>query len=85
MRQRANLKNSDVTINPFDVQRNLAELKSNLDEIDSKSIRFKFKNSIDPINLAFNSIESTSVQCLAKDFVRETISDFISFVSKICK
>ena len=85
MKQKANLNYSETTVNPFEVQRNLAELKSNLDAIDSRSIRFKFKNSVDPINLAFDSIESTSVQSLAKDFVRETISDFISFVSKICK
>lgn len=85
MKRRANLKLSNVTVNPFEVQNNTIELKSCLDEIDSRNIRLKFKNSVDPINLAFESIESTSVTVLAKDFVRESISDFISFISKICK
>ena len=85
MKRKPNLSFTEVTVNPFEVQKNSAELKSCLDSIDSKSIRCKFKNTQDPINLAFESIESTSVQVLAKDFIRESITDFISFVSKICR
>lgn len=72
-------------INPFEIQNHSKELMSNLNEIDSRSIRAKFKNTADPINLAFQSIENSSVKTLAKDFVRESVSDFISFISKICK
>ena len=85
MRPKANLTFQEETTNPFEVQNNSAELKSCLDEIDSRSIRCKFKNAKDPIGLAFETIESTSIKALAKDFVRESITDFISFVSKICK
>ena len=85
MRQKANLIFHEETTNPFEIQNNSAELKSCLDEIDSRSIRLRFKNSKDPISLAFETIESTSIKALAKDFVRESLTDFISFVSKICK
>ena len=85
MRQKANLNFEETTTNPFDIQKNPEELMSNLDEIDSRSIRLKFKNAQDPINLAFQSIESTSVKVLARDFIKESFTDFISFVSKICK
>ena len=85
MKRKANLKFEEVTVNPFEVQRNPVELKSSLDEIDSRNIRLKFKNTLDPINFAFEAIESTSVKNLAKDFIQESLSDFVSFVSKICK
>ena len=85
MKRKANRTFQEETINPFEIQNNPAELKSSFDLIDSKDIRLKFKDSTDPINLAFESIESSSVRTLAKDFVRESLSDFVSFVSKICK
>ena len=85
MKRKANLTFQEESINPFEIQKNPTELKSSLDLIDSKDIRLKFKNTEDPINLAFESIENISIQMLAKDFVRESVSDFISFVSKICK
>ena len=85
MKRKANLNFEEVTINPFEVQNNPIELKSCLDEIDSRNIRRKFKNTQDPINLAFEAIESTSVHTLAIDFLQEGLSDFVSFVSKICK
>ena len=85
MRRNANLNFEEETINPFEIQNNPIELKSCLDDMDSRDIRFKFKNTVDPINLAFQAIESTSIAYLAKDFVKESFVDFVSFVSKICK
>jgi len=83
--KKANQPFQEETTNPFEVQKNPKELKSSLDEIDSRDLRVKFKNTEDPIKLAFQSIESSSVAYLAKDFVRESVVDFISFVSKICR
>ena len=85
MNKRANQPFYETTINPFEVQKNSIELKSCLDNIDSRNIRFKFKNTVDPINLAFDTLEATSVEVLARDFIRESITDFISFVSRICR
>ena len=71
--------------NPFTPQDNSAALMESLNEIDSSSIRCKFKNTTDPINLAFETIDNTPLKTLAGDFVRESFSDIVSFVSNICK
>ena len=68
-------------INPFEMSCDRKALLSSLDAIDNKSIRTRFKNTKDPINLAFESIEKTSLQKLARDFVKESFTDVISFVS----
>ncbi len=75
----------EETFNPFEVNCDFASLKESLNAIDNRSIRMKFKNTDDPITLAFESIEKTSLKRLAKDFVKESFSDFISFVVKISK
>lgn len=85
MKSTANPILCEETINPFEIQNNVKKLRESLDEIDSKNIRLKFKNAEDPINLAFESIESTSVKTLAKDFIKESFTDMISFITKICK
>lgn len=72
-------------VNPFEVSENSEALMKNLASIDSHDIRCKFKNTQDPITLAFQTIEETSLKTLAKDFVKESFYDFISFVGDICK
>ncbi|MBQ8475643.1 hypothetical protein IJ531_01120 [bacterium] len=72
-------------VNPFLKQDNSEALMKSLASIDSRDIRCKFKNTEDPITLAFQTIEETSLKSLAKDFVKESFYDFISFVGDICK
>ncbi|MBR2069614.1 MAG: hypothetical protein IJ877_07645 [Candidatus Gastranaerophilales bacterium] len=72
-------------INPFEVRDNSEALMKSLASIDRRDIRSKFKNAQDPITLAFESIEETSLKTLAKDFVKESFYDFISFVGDFCK
>lgn len=85
IRKRQTSQILEEEINPFEVRDNSEQLMKNLASIDSKSIRYKFKNTQDPINLAFETIENTSLKTLAKDFVKESFYDFISFVGDICK
>ena len=75
----------EETFNPFEINCDKEALRLNLDEIDNKSIRYKFKNTQDPINLAFKSIQNASLKVLAKDFVKESFYDMVSFVTNICK
>ncbi len=87
MSKLANLQALDLeeTFNPFEIKDNTESLRKSLNKIDSCDIRTKFKNTQDPINLAFKSIEDTSLKTLAKDFVKESFYDFISCVKDICK
>lgn len=80
-----NLLDLEETFNPFEAKLDAASLRSSLDEIDNRDIRTKFKNTQDPINLAFQTIENTSLKTLAKDFVKESFYDFISCVKDICR
>ena len=81
-----NFSNYDTeNYNPFEIKDNSNLLRSCLNEIDKKSIRFRYKNTEDPINLVFNSIQETSLSTLTKDFIQESFSDLIIFISKLCK
>ncbi len=71
--------------NPFEVKDNTLSLRKSLERIDQKDIRVKFKCAQDPINLAFQKIEDISLKTLAKDFVKESFFDFVSFISNVCK
>ncbi len=73
------------SFNPFEVSFSKEQLMDNLNEIDERNIRTKFKNAQDPINLAFDAIEKTSLKTLARDFVKESFCDIVSFVTDICK
>ncbi len=73
----------EETFNPFNPVYNSESLKSNLNEIDSRSIRSRFKATDDPIQYVFDSFDNTSLKTLAKDFVKEGFSDIISFVSNM--
>ena len=71
-------KQQETVCNPFETKVNSKELMSSLALIDKKSIRTSFKSTQDPINLAFQTIESTSLKTLAADFIKEGFFDFIS-------
>lgn len=73
----------EETFNPFKSVDNSEVLKSNLNEIDSRSIRSTFKATQDPIQYVFDSFNNTSLKTLAKDFVKESFEDIVSFVSNI--
>ena len=71
--------------NPFETKDNTQVLRRNLERIDRRDIRTKFKATQDPINIAFRRIEDISLKTLAKDFVKESFLDFVSFISNVCK
>ena len=85
VKTKVNLQNLESDFNPFEPQQNKEVLVENLNKIDKCSIRTKFKATQDPINLAFEAIENTSLKTLARDFVKESFYDFVSFVTDICK
>ncbi len=85
MIKRRNLEIIEETQNPFEMTFSKEELMCNLNEIDEKNIRSRFKNADDPINLAFDAIGKTSLKTLAKDFIKESFYDTISFITDICK
>ena len=73
----------EETYNPFNPVDNSELLKSNLNEIDSKSIRSRFKATDDPIKYVFDSFDNTSLKTLARDFVKEGFSDIVSFITNM--
>lgn len=75
----------EETFNPFNPVDNTDVLRSNLNEIDSKNIRSRFKATQDPIQYVFESFDNTSLKTLAKDFVKEGFDDLISFVTDIIR
>ena len=85
MRKFSSLNIDSEYINPFEVRDNSELLRTTLNEIDQKNIRCTYKSTEDPINLAFQSIEQTSLKTLTKDFIKEGFLDIISFITKICK
>ena len=85
MSKRRNLELIEETYNPFEQVVSKERLIGNLNEIDERSIRSKFKNTDDPINLAFDAIEKSSLKTLARDFIKESFFDAISFITDICK
>ena len=58
------------------------DLKDILDNLDKRSIIPSFRRTSDPINLAFNYIENKPLKTLAKDFIKDTVADIISFITK---
>lgn len=57
------------------------KLQANLAIIDKKDIRMRFKNSRDPLYIAFDYIDNKSVQELAADFVKDSLFDIVNFIS----
>ena len=75
----------EETFNPFNVVDKSDILKSNLEEIDNRNIRSRFKATEDPIKYVFDSFDNTSLKTLASDFVKESFSDMISFITSIVR
>lgn len=47
--------------------------------------RMRFRNSIDPIYVAYDYLENQSISSLATSFVKESVSGIFEFVSKVVK
>ena len=56
-------------------------LQASLGVIDKKDIRMRFKNSRDPVYVAFDYIDSRPIQELAVEFVKDSLFDVINFIS----
>ena len=57
-------------------------LAAQMDILDQKDIRMRFRNSRDPVLIAFEYLEKQSLKKLAIEFVKDSISDIMYFVSK---
>jgi len=57
-------------------------LSEEMDILDQKDLRMRFKNSRDPVLIAFEYLDNQSLKKLAIEFVKESISDIMCFVSK---
>lgn len=51
--------------------------------LDKKDIRMRFKNSKDPVFVAFEYLDKQPLRKLAVEFVMDSINDIIVFVSKL--
>ena len=47
--------------------------------------RMRFRNSADPIYVAFNYIDNQPISKLATSFVKESVFEVMNFVSKVIK
>lgn len=47
--------------------------------------RMRFRNSKDPIYIAFDFMDRQPLNKLAEEFVKDTVKDVMNFVSKITK
>lgn len=59
------------------------ELEQEFYYLDKKDVRMRFNSSKDPIYFAFDYIEKRSIPALACDFVKESFSEIVNFVSKV--
>jgi len=57
------------------------KLQANLAIIDKKDIRMRFKNSRDPLYIAFDYMDKRPVQDLAIEFVKDSLFDIVNFIS----
>ncbi len=74
-----------VSFNPFTATFDKEALMVNLNQIDSRDLRTRFKNTQDPITLAFKTFDNVPIKTLAKDFIKESFFDLVSFVTDLCK
>ena len=79
---RSMILNYDTADIHFDLD---SELQSALNRLDDLSIRTKFKQATDPVNLAFRHIESKSLGYLAKDFIKLSAEEVIACISGFFK
>lgn len=57
-------------------------VKDKLDQLDKKDPRMRFRNSKDPVFVAFDYLDKQPLKKLAIEFVKDTINDMIIFVTK---
>ena len=57
------------------------KLQASLAILDKKDIRMRFRNSRDPIYIAFDYLDKRPVQELAVDFVKDSIYEIMNFIS----
>ena len=50
---------------------------------DKKDPVMRFKNSRDPVYIAFDAIDKQPISVLAKEFIQETISGTIQMISQV--
>ena len=58
------------------------ENQYNQDLLEQKDKRMRFKNSKDPIYVAFDYLDRQPLKKLAVEFVKDSIYDIFAFVSK---
>lgn len=51
--------------------------------LDKRDSRMRFNNSKDPIYYIFDCIENRPISTLAKEFVKDSFFEAVSFVSKV--
>lgn len=57
------------------------KLQASLAILDKKDLRMRFKNSRDPLYIAFDYIDQRPVQELAIEFVKDSLFDIVNFIS----
>lgn len=80
----ANDKTGNGQYTPLKRKKNAGKrrLSEEMDILDQKDLRMRFKNSRDPVLIAFEYLDNQSLKKLAIEFVKESISDIMCFVSK---
>lgn len=56
-------------------------LQASLSVIDKKDIRMRFKNSRDPLYIAFDYMDNRPVKELAMEFVKDSLFDIANFIT----
>lgn len=59
--------------------------KSNSAILDQTDPRMRFRNSADPIYVAYQYVDSQPISKLATSFVKESVFEIMNFVSKVVK
>lgn len=84
--QQKQKSNQSIPFKAKEYEFNHFERKINVDKF-SKDRRMRFRNSKDPIYIAFEYLDSQPLDKLAKDFVKETINDsmecIMNFISMV--
>ena len=79
----ANDKTGDGNFTPLKRKKgNKKSATEEMDMLDKKDIRMRFKNSRDPVYIAFEYLEKQPLKKLAIDFIKESFEDIAFFVSK---
>ncbi|MDD3237807.1 MAG: hypothetical protein PHV37_06890 [Candidatus Gastranaerophilales bacterium] len=52
---------------------------------NTNDTRMRFRNSADPIYVAYEYVDSQPISKLAQSFVKESVFEFMNIVSKVIK